>query len=199
MQRRPTLAVLGFRPHTYWTAVVALAGDPSAPQVIERRRIVFANGHERFAYHQAAEVDAAKAEAFIEGIRTATAANVAHEIGNLIADLQRDGVNVRRAVAPTGTARLPETLEDILRAHARMHAAEGVFYRDVVAAGCTALGLQVHRVVERDLPRLVCDLVGVDEPALEARLKEIGASLGPPWSEDYRLATQAAWLHLDEP
>ena len=34
MPGAPSLAVLGFRPHTYWTAVVALAGRADAPHVI---------------------------------------------------------------------------------------------------------------------------------------------------------------------
>jgi len=52
-------------------------------------------------------------------------------------------------------------------------------------------GLEVRRVVERELPALVCDLLGVKPPALEARLKAMGRTLGPPWSEDYKLAAEA--------
>ncbi len=98
-------AVLGFRPHTYWTAVVALAGPPTSPRVIERRRMVFAIGTERFVYHQAAEADPGKAEPLIAATRAATVANAAGDIATLVADLQRDGVRVRRAVVPAGAAR----------------------------------------------------------------------------------------------
>ena len=195
---RPSFAALGFRPHTYWTAIVALTGRPDAPQVIERRRIEFAAGDEQFVYHQAAEVGLAEAGSLIAWVRAATEANAASEIGQLIADLQGDGVGVRIAAVPTGRARRPEKLEDILRAHSSIHAAEGNFYRDVVAAACGVVGLEVQRVVERDLPAGVCALLRMDEPLLEARLKQMGATLGPPWSEDYKLATQAAWLFLDE-
>ena len=187
-----SLAVLGFRPHTYWTAVVALAGSPDAPRVVTRRRIDFAAGLERFVYHQAEALDLAEGQALIDRVRTAVEANAAREIGGLVADLRRDDVTVRDAVVPAGTAKLPEALADILRVHARMHAAEGAFYRDAVAAACAAVGLRVHRVAERDLP----SALGVDAAALEARLHALGATLGPPWNEDYRLATQAAWLHL---
>jgi hypothetical protein len=51
-------------------------------------------------------------------------------------------------------------------------------------------------VAERDMPRRVCGLLHVDGATLEAQLKAIGAALGPPWSEDYRLATEAAWTQL---
>lgn len=196
MRGGPSFAVLGFRPHTYWTAVVALAGETHAPRVVERRRIDFAAGDERLVYHRAAEMSLAEAASLLVKVRLATEANAAREIGALLADLRRGSVSVRLAVVPTGIAKLPEQLEDILRVHARMHAAEGIFYRDVVAQACLAEGLKVLRVVERELPALVGDLLGVKAPALQARLKDIGVALGPPWSEDYRLATQAAWLHL---
>jgi hypothetical protein len=195
---KSAVAVLGFRPHTYWTATVALAGPPDAPQVIERRKIVFAAGEERFVYHRAAEMEPQAAAAMIARVRTAVEANARHEIERLLADLAREGIAVRVAVVPAAIAKLPERLEDIVKVHARMHAAEGSFYRDAVAAACAAAGLQVRRVVERELPALAGDMLGLGPPALTARLKAMGASLGPPWSEDQKLATLAAWLHLTE-
>lgn len=192
------LAVLGFRPHTYWTAVVALTGPADDPQVIERRRLVFAAGDERGVYHQAAETPFAEAPALLAKVRAATEANSVRELSGLIVDLQADGLAVRTAVVPTGTAKLPDDLNKILRVHSRQHAAEGNFYRDVVAAACETMGLEVHRVVERELPDLTRDRLGLDRATLDERMKAIGAALGPPWGEDYRLATEAAWLHLGE-
>ena len=189
-------AVLGFRPHTYWTAVVALAGRPDAPKVITRRRIAFAAGLERFVYHQAETLDPAEGQALIDRVRAAVEANAAREIGLLVADLRGDGATVGVAVVPSGTAKLPEALEDILRVHARMHAAEGNFYRDAVATACEAVGLRVHRMAERDLPSALGKALDLGAVALDARLRTLGAPLGPPWNEDYRLATQAAWLRL---
>ncbi|MHB8528807.1 MAG: hypothetical protein ACYC8V_04750 [Caulobacteraceae bacterium] len=196
MRNGPSSAVLGFRPHTYWTAVVALEGPASAPRVIERRRIEFALGAERFAFHRAAEAGPARAAEVIAEAREAAAVRAADEIGKLVADLQRAGVSVRTAAVPVGIAKLPERLEDILGVHSRIHAAEGNFYRDVVAGACRAAGLEVRRVVERELHTLACDRLGEDRASLDARLKRMGAALGPPWSEDQKLATMAAWLHL---
>jgi len=192
---RPTTAVLGFRPHTYWTAAVALAGPASAPQVLERRRIVFAEDLERFVYHQAAEAPA-EAPVLIERVRKATQANSAREIGMLVADLAGGGVGVRAAATAAATAKVPSSLEGILASHAAMHAAEGSFYRDVVAAGCEITGLAVTRVIEKALPAQVGAQLGLGEKALDAKLKAMGAALGPPWNEDYRLATLAAWTLL---
>jgi len=197
MPNAPSFAILGFRPHTYWTSAVALTGSSHAPRVIERRRITFARGAERNVFHRA-EADLDRARTVIAEVQVATEANAAREIAAFVADLRRGGVTVRIAVVPEAVNKLPEKLEDILKVHARMHAAEGNFYRAVVAQACTVTGLEVRRVVERELPALVCDLLGAKPPALEARLKEMGRTLGPPWSEDYKLAAEAAWLHLED-
>ena len=189
-------AALGFRPHTYWTPASVLAGPAPAPRLIARRRIVFATGHERMAYHEAAEIGPDGAEAWIEGVRAATQKNAAEAIAVLLADLRRDGVVVDIAVVPESRPRLPATVAEVVRVHALMHAAEGVFYRDVVAAACRDLGLQVVRTLERDLPEAAAAMLDVEPAALATRMADMAAGMGPPWNEDYRLAALAAWLGL---
>jgi len=198
MPDTPSVAVLGFRPHTYWTAVVALTGKIGAPEVIERRRITFAAGDTRSVYHRVEAMDAVHAEAWIAGVWAATETNARREIGALLNSLRAVGVSVHTAIVPIGRAKVPDKLEDILKSHSHMHAAEGDFYRGVVAQACSGLGLKVHRVVERVLPGQVCELLHVEPSLLETRMKDMGAVLGPPWSEDYKLATQAAWSRLED-
>jgi hypothetical protein len=192
----PSFAVLGFRPHTYWTAVAAVAGTADAPEVLARRRLTFAGEAERFIYHQAAEGDWSQAPARIEAARVAVVANAAAEIRALIGELKAQQIAIRAAVVPAATAKLPARLDDILASHARIHSAEGSFSRDAIAEACRAAGLAVHREVERELPALAADLLGVGPPQLTARLKAMGATLGPPWSEDFKLCVMAAALHL---
>ena len=105
---------------------------------------------------------------------------------------------MRCAVVPTAGLKLPERIEDIVRVHARMHAAEGELYRDIVADACAGLGLKVHRVIERELFPLAADRIGTSEAVLRTRLQAMGAALGPPWSEDQKLAVLAALVHLEE-
>lgn len=189
-------AILGFRPHTYWTSAVAVAGDVDAPQIVHRRRFEFAGPGERFIYHQAAQAGVAAAPAMIERAKAVSTSNVADEIRALAADLQRQGFEVRAAACAASVAKLPERLADILAVHARLHAAEGDLCRQVVADGCAAAGLEVRRVVERELADLVADRLGVTASDVGVRLKSMGAALGPPWNADYRLASLAAWLQL---
>jgi hypothetical protein len=187
--------ILGFRPHTYWTAVVALAGPRDAPRVLVRHKLVFASGPERSVYHQAAEVAGGEAEALIARVRVAVETNARAGVGALIDLLARDGQAPRLAAAPTGGRKLP-ALAEIVRVHTLQHAAEGEFYRDAVASACASLGLEVRRPVERELTALTADGLGVTPAELTARLKRMGETLGPPWGEDHRLATLAAWLQL---
>ena len=191
MRDGSAVAVLGFRPHTYWAAAVALAGEPDGPQVIERRKIVFAAGGERFVYHQVAEMDASAAAARIAKVRSATVASAAHGIAELTAAVGEAGFTVGLAVVPAGRARTAPTFADIA-----IHAAEGDFYRDVVAQACGGLGLDVSRLPERDLLLEASRSLGVHAITLESRLKMMGHALGPPWSEDQRLATLAAWVGI---
>jgi len=188
--------VLGFRPHTYWTAVVSLAGDVEAPEVVHRARIDFAEGETRLVYHRAAEMTLDAAAAWVEHVEVRTREVATAEIARLVQTLKTAGQDARRAMVPRGGGRAPERLEDIVRSHSGQHAAEGEFYRDVVARACEAAGLEVSRVVERELPSLVGDALGEDVARVEARLKAMGSVLGPPWSEDQRLAALAAWLGL---
>lgn len=199
MPAMPTFAVLGFRPHTYWTAVAAVAGAADAPRVIHRRKIRFAEPADSFVYHRAADGERTAAPALIADARRRQTDAAAREIGQLLIDLQKQDVAVRIAVTAAATAKLPEKLDDILSTHSRIHAAEGAFARDLIAEACAALKLDVRRVVERELPALAADHLATTPAALAARLKSLGAALGPPWSEDFKLCVQAALLQLEAP
>jgi hypothetical protein len=196
MAAAPPVVVLGLRPHTYWTAIVALGGSMRAPQVLERRRAVFATGSERNCFHHAAEGPLEAAPILIMTTYSAVLANAAAALSTLLADLQGAGLAVRTAVVSAPTSKHPVRLPDILASHTYIHAAEGNFYRDIVAGACESVGLQVERTAERDMPQRVRDRLAIDQPTLDARLKTLGAPLGPPWNQDYRLATLAAWPHL---
>jgi len=198
MSGEARIAVLGFRPHTYWTAAVALAGDPHAPDVLARRRIDFASGDERGVYHYVEGMDRDAAQAWIDRVWAAVEANCRRGLGAMLEELGAAGVTLGVAVVPIARTRPPEKLEDILKSHSWMHAAEGEFYRGAVAAACTALGLEVRRGVERDFAAEVCRRHAFPPTLLDARMKSLGAALGPPWSEDQKLATLAAWCELGE-
>jgi hypothetical protein len=118
------------------------------------------------------------------------------QIRDLISVISGMGTTVVGACVPGGNARLPHALPDILAVHARIHAAEGAFYRDVLADACTQAGLLVSRAPERDIPALAGKALGSSDERLRERLVVLGKSLGPPWGEDQRVATLAAFIAL---
>jgi len=191
--RGQTIAALGFRAHTGWAAAVAVTKDCD---VLERRRIGYEPSSTRFVYHQAAEIDLRQAEYLIAAARDQAIAAAQREIQSLLAALAEKGMTVRAACVPAGNSKLPSALADILAAHSRIHAAEGVFYRDALVEACARLGLKVGRVPERDLRSLAAGGLKVTPEKLTTRLQETGRRLGPPWSEDQKLATLAALTAL---
>jgi hypothetical protein len=164
--------------------------------VLERRRIDFASGDERGVYHHVEGMDPDEAQVWIDRVWAAVEANCRRGLGAMLDDLAKAGVTLGVAVVPIARMRPPEKLADILKSHSWMHAAEGDFYRGAVAAACTALGLEVRRGVERDFAAEVCRRHAVPASLLDMRMKSLGAALGPPWSEDQKLATLAAWREL---
>ena len=193
MAGRSDRVVLGFRPHTYWAAVVALSGDIVAPTLLDRRRIDFAAGDERFVYHQAASLAPARAAAKIQATRRAVETAAGRGVKAVLAGLAE--APVRLAVVPVG--RTPaQDLAEIIRSHAAIHAAEGQFYREALADACRALGLDVARVAEKELLLEASRTLQTPAANLEAHLKAIGGKAGPPWGEDQRMAALAAWIGL---
>jgi hypothetical protein len=128
-------------------------------------------------YHAAEPLPFEKAEALIRECRSRSVALAMDAIRPMIAAHAPD-----RAAVLVGRALKLPPLESILKSHAMIHTAEGVFYREILMEACGQLGLRVAAVPEKPL---IAELGRVDG---------LGRKLGPPWTQDYKLATLAA-LH----
>jgi hypothetical protein len=91
---------------------------------------------------------------------------------------------------------LPGDLHAILASHALIHAAEGEMFRDVLVRAGEHLSLPVTRVRERELLARAAEATGFEAAELQRRVAEMGRALGPPWRQDEKLATLAAWMVL---
>jgi len=161
---------LGFRAHSGWAAAVVVR---AGPEVVERRRIVTAKLKQ--PYHAAEPLDYAKAGKLIEECRATSIEMAVEAIRPLVVAWAPQCA----AVLVGRTLTLPP-LESILKSHAMIHTAEGVFYREILIEACGQLGLRAERVPEKAL-------------AGELQLvQNLGKRLGPPWTQDYKLAALAA-------
>jgi hypothetical protein len=79
-----------------------------------------------------------------------------------------------------------------------LHTAEGEFYRSALDGASRHLGLKVVGTREKSAIELGSTMVGMTAGQLQRQLSELGRLVGPPWRQDEKLATLAAWLALAE-
>jgi hypothetical protein len=189
---------LGLRAHSGWAVLVALEGPASAPAVVDRRRLTLCDGSfPRQPYHAAENLSAAKAQALV-----GRSLETAHQLGraavtDVVKDRRTAGQEVTGAGLLLGSGRpLPRDLAAILGSHPLIHTAEGEMYREVLRAGCEGAGVAVVGLREREVEAAAAKRLKLQGDALRARVLALGKPLGPPWSQDEKLATLAAWLVL---
>ncbi len=180
----------------------AVAGSPTAPVVVDRRRLEIADPDDPDAkqpYHAAEPLAFAAAQRLVQGC-TETSQRLARDaVGAMIADLRAAGHAVVTCGLLQGSGRPLPGLTGILASHALIHTAEGQMFREVLAAAGRHHGLPVVEIRERELmTRCMADL-RLSPERVTQMLAELGRTLGPPWRQDEKYATLAAMLALAAP
>ncbi len=157
---------MGISIHTGWGACVIVGGSLRAPQIVVNQVIEILGDSERFCFHMAAGMKRAAAERWIARIRKKALGNARRAL----ASAMTPDVSLCAIVAKEGEA---GDLGAVLASHARIHTAEGCFYRDVFREACP--------VPVRLVP----------PAALDA--SKVGKLAPPPWGRDQKLAALAAW------
>jgi DNA polymerase III psi subunit len=179
-------AALGVWPRSSSAVLVAVGGPRERPRLLVRRHIdLVGEDLPEQAYHAAAGLNLAEAEALIE--RWARSA-VDHAAGGIAgvrqaaidADCRLDVVSI------VAEARDLPALAVILRSHPLLHKAEGQLSRESIAEAAQAAGLAVHYVSPRS----------PQGPNIAERVAELGRAAGPPWRKEHKLAAGAALMAL---
>jgi hypothetical protein len=193
---------LGFRAHSGWTVVVAVALPHARPVVLERSRMQTADAAipgSMQPYHAAQQLDdVQKAETLIQTCSASSTKLATDLVSALIANLAKSG---HRAVASGILFASGRPLPDLaatLRSHPLIHTAEGEFFRNVLVQASEHCSLPVTRVKERDVWDRGAAALGLRAADLHRLIRELGPSLGPPWRQDEKLASLAAWIALAE-
>jgi hypothetical protein len=164
---------------------VALAGPPTSPAVVNRRRIELADASiagSKQPYHEAESRKPKDAERIVGRCIDSSRRLALEALRAAVDELRGQGHDLAGCGLLLASGRaLPADLHAILASHALIHAAEGEMFRDVLVRASEACALPVTSV--RDLQR---------------RVSEMGRALGPPWRQDEKLATLAAWVVLAE-
>src|SRR6478672_3588361 len=126
-------AAIGVSIHSGWGAVVIIAGNRGAEEVLDRRRVVIidskmAGAAQPYHYVQAREIHAA--EAHLNRCAAESRRLAIEALTRVAAELVEKGfVLVASALLLSSARPLPD-LEKILASHPLIHTAEGEFFRD---------------------------------------------------------------------
>lgn len=186
---------LGFRVHSGWAAMVVLRDPVAAPLVIQRRRVELIDRRVSGAaqpYHAAEEMNLTDAEAFIEDCAAVSRAFANKAVRATVEDLSAKGYTLAGSCVLLGSGRTASSLAS----HTMIHTAEGNFFREVLNTACEGCGLAVSPLREKEVwDRATASLL-LSRNELETRIAGLGKSIGPPWTQDEKLSTLAAWIVL---
>jgi hypothetical protein len=87
-------------------------------------------------------------------------------------------------------------LEKIGSTHIRAHAAEGLWFRQVLELAASACQLPARAYDERRLNEVASAELKLSTEKLSAFVTTLGCPVGRPWRADEKAATIAAWLAL---
>ena len=192
-----TRAGLGFRVHSGWAALVAIAEKGGDVEIVDRRKIGLAGeGIPRQPYHAAEGLDLEKAAELIRHCVQGSRRLAVRGLRETIENLRREGYEVAGCGLLLASGRPLPGLPAILASHALIHTADGEHFRDAIVHAAGKSNLPVTTVREKEVwARASADLL-VPIERLERRIGEIGKAIGPPWTQDQKLAAMAGWLAL---
>jgi len=195
-------AAVGFRVHSGWAAVVALAVNKGGPFILarERARLVRSFTYEyRQPYHTAAKMCVGERAAFLSGVRAEARHFAFRAIRDLKAALEREGYALQRAGLLLASGRPLPGLASILASHSLIHTADGELFREAILDGAARCGLRCATMKEKSLLESASRILGVKPADLSRRIRGLGRLLGPPWSQDEKYASLVAWLAVAAP
>jgi hypothetical protein len=175
--------------------MVAVTGSPAQPAILDRRRIQIAEAPSSGPiqpYHMARDLGVERGRVFLEECRKASQEFACAALETAIKQIGGD--RVQCCAVLTGSGRLSPSLEATLASHAAIHTAEGEFFREIVSYASESCGLRVCRIKEKEFFNIAERKFDMPLATLQQSLAELGKMVGPPWQQDQKFATLAAWL-----
>jgi hypothetical protein len=136
----------GFKAHSGWAALVVLGKKGSDLRVLERSRLELVENGQAWAkqpYHAAESLSSSEARKVVKlGIDSARRLALS-EMRSALKRVRANGFEVAGCGLLIGTAMPDWSVEEILAVHFRMHQAEGVLFRDVLARAANRCELKL--------------------------------------------------------
>jgi len=192
-------AALGIRMHSGWGVLVAVSGDASSVEVMERRRIVIADPRIAGAnqpYHYAASLGLPESERYLANCAAAAEGLAIAAVEEVIRELDGRHFRIVGSAVLLASGRPLPPFPKILASHALIHSAEGEFFRNAVRNACERLDISVTAIRERELDEQAKTAFGNAASRVQRRISSLGSSIGPPWTKDHKSAAIAASMIL---
>jgi hypothetical protein len=192
-------AAIGFRVHSGWAAMVAVALEKAEPVVLVRQKLQLVKTFSftyRQPYHTAEKMEPADAAAFVRSVEKESRELALTGIRALQQELGRVEYSLRGGSLLLAAGRKLPDFAKILASHALIHTADGELFRESLRFAGGRAKVTLNEIVERDLLRLASQHLGKRPESLKRKLTALGKSLGPPWTQDEKLSALAAWLVL---
>jgi hypothetical protein len=170
-------------------------------QLLDRRRIdLTARGLPTHPHHHegswavgrylnspwARQISLPEAVKLVERVRDSAARGAREGLDALAAAVPAPIASIAIRVCP----KLPPTVEERIADNRAQTIADSVMYREALAAAAAARGWSVHWYERERVFRDAAQALGRQD--IEAFLREMGQSIGPPWQAKHKLAAAAA-------
>jgi len=192
-------AAIGFRVHSGWAAVVAVSLEDGVPVVLQRRKLLLVKTFSytfRQPYHTAEKMPPGDASEFVRGVEIESRELALSGLHALEKELDSADYKVRGCALLLASGRKLPEFEKILASHALIHTADGELFREAIRHCCARAKLPLTAIKERELLAAASKRLNKRPEFLNRQVSALGKSLGPPWTQDEKLATLAAWFTL---
>ena len=190
-------ATVGIAEHGNSAVLVTVA---SAGELLDRRRIDLTHGLPTHPYHHegswavgryvnsswARLISLTDAIALVERVRE-SAVRGAHEGLEALADSVAAPI---ASIAIRLCPKLPPTIEERIADTRASNVADSIMYREALARAAEARGWSVHWYDREHVFRDAASTLGGED--IDAFLRAMGQSVGPPWQAKHKLAAAAA-------
>jgi hypothetical protein len=170
-------------------------------ELFDRRRIDLTRGLPTHPHHHegswavgryrnspwARPISLADAVALVERVRESAARGARESLEALAAAVPVPITTIAIRVCP----KLPPTIEERIADNRAQTVADTVMYREALAAAAEARGWSVHWYDSKRVFRAAEAVLGCDD--IDAVLRALGKSIGPPWQAKQKLAAAAAF------
>ena len=190
-------AAVGVAEHGNSAVLVTVA---RSGELLDRRRVDLTHGLPTHPYHHegswavgrylnspwARPILLADAIALVERVREAAARGARESLQTLAADGSVSIARIAIRVCPA----LPPTIEECIADTRAATMADSVMYREALANAAQARGWSVHWYDREYVFRDAALALGGED--IDAFLRKMGRSVGPPWQAKHKLAAAAA-------